>query len=219
MFRIARSVVLATLMAAVFHIPATAQIMVVRAQGPSAGAFPVGALLRANRSFQLQAGDHLTFLDGRATRECQGPGRCTPRGLSPDAESALVKLLAPVQAAGSRIGAARGMAWNDKTGSAANATPAGIWQIDVASPGDFCAAPGLPVELWRRDTGAAAVLITRIVNDSKRTLTWGAGEASLTWPADLPLSDGEAYLISTTDGMDAGLMWRAVDPPRAKTPA
>lgn len=211
MARFTRAAALGALMAAAIGGSATAQIMVLRAQGPSAGAYHAGTLLAANKALVLQAGDHVTLLDGGATRQFNGPGRFLPNGPSIAATGALAALFSRNPPPPSRLGAARGVT-STPTGPTAT-PPANIWQIDVSSPGDFCVAAGQPVELWRRDAGAATIVITRMSDGAKRTLTWPAGSASLPWPADLPLADGEAYLVWTSDGMDAGVIWRAVDPP------
>ena len=201
----------AAAMAAATVGPAAAQIMVVRAQGPSAASYPAGALLPAGKTVQLMAGDRLILLDGGGTRQLDGPGRFLPRRPSARARSALSILFSEGRPPGSRIGAARGAPVATATRVAL--APTNIWQVDVASPGDFCFAAGQSVALWRRDADTAAVMITRRADNSTRTLTWTAGNMSLDWPADLPVADGEAYLISTTDGLDAGVIWRAVDPP------
>ncbi|HEY5070512.1 MAG TPA: hypothetical protein VII63_00630 [Caulobacteraceae bacterium] len=208
----ARALALGALTAAAIALPAAAQVMVVRAQGPSAAAYRAGTLLPANQPIQLAAGDHLTVLDGGGTRQFDGPGRFLTRQPSAQAKSALTALLSQNPRTGHRLGAARGIG-SPTAPARPLAAPANIWQIDLALPGDFCVAASQPIELWRRDTDAATVVITRMRDDSKRTLTWRAGEAALDWPVDLPLADGEAYLVSTTDGMDAGVIWRAVAPP------
>jgi hypothetical protein len=212
MARFMRRVALGTLMAVAIGVPAMAQIMVMRAQGPSAGVYRAGTLLPANRPLVLRAGDHVTLLEGGGTRQFDGPGSFLPQGPSAQARGALVALFSHNPPPPSRLGAARGLA-SEASAARPLAPPANIWQIDVASPGDFCVAAGQPVELWRRDTNAASIVITRMSDNGKRTLAWPAGAASLEWPADLPLTDGEAYLVWTSDGMDAGVIWRAVDAP------
>jgi len=201
----ARAFALGVLTAAAIGLPAAAQIMVTSSQGPSAKIYRAGTLLKATQPIQLRAGDHVTLMDGGETREFRGPGSYLPRGPAAPEKGLFDWFLnhnPPPTTGGVRGGPAL-----------SNARPASIWQVDVAAPGDFCVASSQPVELWRRDTDAATVVITRMGDASKRTLKWPAGDASLGWPADLPLADGEAYLVWSTDGLDAGVLWRAVDPP------
>ena len=202
---------LAALMAATVVGQAAAQVMVVRTRGPSAASYPSGTLLPAGKTLQLLAGDHLILLDGAGTRQLDGPGRFLPRQPSAKARSALLTLFSEDRPAGARIGAARSIM--AATTARVALAPTNIWQIDVASPGAFCVAAGQPVSLWRRDADTEAIMITREADNSVRTLTWTAGNMSLDWPADLPLADGEEYLVRTTDGLDGGVIWRAVDPP------
>jgi len=205
-----RKVVLGALMAAAMAVPAAAQVLVMNAQGPSSGVYRAGALLPVNKAIVLKTGDHVTLLDGPATRQFDGPGSFLPRGPSIKSTAILIDIIVNHLPPPTRPGAARSVG---ASLAAPLAPPANIWQIDISWPGDFCVAAGQPVELWRRDTDASTMVITRMSDNAKRTFAWPAGAASLAWPADLPLADGEAYLVWTSDGMDAGVIWRSIDLP------
>src|SRR4051812_44909148 len=54
---------------------ASADILVLRADGPSAKSFPPGRRLPDNAALVLKASDQLVVLDSRGTRTIRGPGK------------------------------------------------------------------------------------------------------------------------------------------------
>ena len=70
----------AALIAAAGSSAALADVLVVRASGPSAKAYPAGKTIADNARIALQAGDSLVLLDSRGTRVLRGPGSFTPNG-------------------------------------------------------------------------------------------------------------------------------------------
>src|SRR4029450_4662610 len=62
---------------------AAANVLVVRAQGPSAKAYPAGRSLADNAQIQLRAGDSIIVLTPRGTRTFRGPGNFTASGAAP----------------------------------------------------------------------------------------------------------------------------------------
>ncbi len=192
---------------------AAAQTMVVSAQGPSAGAFPGGTMLRPGAALDLKAGDHVTVFQGGGTRRFDGPGHFLPQQPSPEARTALVSLISqsrPVSA--SRIGAVRDFGASTSR-AAAREIPAGLWQVDIAKPGPFCLAAGQAPQLWRLSNAAAKSTITRLSDNRSAQVEWPANARTVDWPATLPTTDGETYLISTGGGDDAGVSWRSVPAP------
>jgi hypothetical protein len=166
---------------------AMADILVVRSVGPSAKGFPLGKRLPDNARIALRAGDQLTLLDGRGTRELRGPGSFT----AASASSAPAQLAAAGNANGrrARIGAVRGV----DTGPL---RPPTIWHVDVAKSANVCVSPPNRVALWRADPAATATLIVAGAGAASRRLTWPAGAATLDWPDDLAVTDGAEYRLS-----------------------
>ncbi|HEX4737423.1 MAG TPA: hypothetical protein VH331_07670 [Allosphingosinicella sp.] len=163
---------------------AMADILVVRSVGPSAKNYPLGKRLPDNARIVLQANDQLTLLDGRGTREIRGPGSF----IAASASSAPAQLAsnATVNGRRARIGAVRGIE---------GPPPRTIWDIDASRSGNVCISPPSKVNLWRADPAAAATLTVTGAGKT-RQLAWAAGDATLNWPDDLPLSDGAEYRLS-----------------------
>ena len=165
---------------------AMADILVVRSAGPSAKNYPLGRRLPDNARIVLQANDQLTLLDGRGTRELRGPGTFN----AASASSAPAQLASNAATSGrrARIGAVRGPA----TGPL---RPGTIWDVDVSKSTNICVVPQNRLRLWRNDATADATLTVTGASGTRR-ITWPAGDATVDWPDDLPLTDGAQYRLS-----------------------
>jgi hypothetical protein len=170
---------------------AMADILVVRSVGPSAKSFPLGKRLPDNARIALQAGDQLTLLDGRGTRELRGPGSFTAASAS-SAPAQLAATTGMVNGRRARIGAVRGI-------ESGPLRPPTIWHVDVAKSANVCVSPPNRVALWRQDAGAAGNLTVAGAGQTRR-LSWQEGDSTLDWPADLPVSDGAEYRLSWSGG-------------------
>lgn len=181
------------LMIASLASAAGAEVLVLRASGPSAKAYPAGKAIPDNARITLKANDSLVLLDARGTRTLRGPGTFTPSG---PAQAAQGSVLASAATAGSsrraRIGAVRG------TGLPASAPRSpSIWHVDVARSSNICLADPTNVTLWRGDaTKAAPLTVTRPSDGTTRQLNWAKGQTTLGWPADLAIQDGSDYRLS-----------------------
>lgn len=164
-----------------------ADILVVRSVGPSAKSFPLGKRLPDNARIALQAGDQLTLLDGRGTRELRGPGSFTAASAS-SAPAQLAASTGTVNGRRARIGAVRGI----ETGPL---RPPTIWHVDVAKSANVCVSPPNRVALWRQEAAAAATL-TVTGGGQTRRLSWQQGDSTLDWPADLPVNEGAEYRLA-----------------------
>jgi hypothetical protein len=195
---------------------AMAQVMVLRADGPSQTIFSPGTMLPANRPVPLQAGDHITLLDGAGALEIVGPGEQLPNRPSAAINPQLMAMLGQFRS-GSSAGAARGEARGPTV------APSNIWQVSLSSTGNFCFAIDQPIALWREKTlQTAKVMITRPSDDDDPGVSrkWPSGNHALDWPtADLPLADGEVYQIAWSDNpAGRNIVWRKVDPPSTGWP-
>lgn len=178
---------------------AAADILVVRATGPSARNFPAGKSIPDDARIALKANDTLVVLDARGTRTLRGPGTFTPGGPAQAGgrQSAIAAVARGGPARRARVGAVRGT--GDK-----GVRPANLWQIDVAKSSNICVADPSTVSLWRGDaTNPVTLTVTRASDGQSQQLSWQAGQATLPWPEELAISDGANYNLS----------WGAATPP------
>jgi hypothetical protein len=167
---------------------ASADILVLRADGPSAKSFPPGRRLADNMRLALKASDQLVVLDSRGTRTIRGPGNFIA-GVAPPARIASAE---PVVQRRARIGAVRGQPTESNR-------PGSIWEVDVAKSSNICVSDPSAVRLWRADPASAVTLtITRLPDGAARQLRWDSGVSSLAWPADFAIADGAQYRFAWT---------------------
>jgi hypothetical protein len=163
-----------------------ADVLVVRATGPSAKSFPAGRKLPDNARISLQANDQLVVLSGRGTRTLRGPGTFTPNGPAAGTTQVAAAPAQPQRRA--RIGAVRG------GGLGAPKSPT-IWHADVARSSNFCLADGSNLSLWRADA-TRPVTLAIAGGGTTRSVSWPAGQPTLSWPSDLPIREGADYSLS-----------------------
>lgn len=174
---------------------ALADVMVVRASGPSAKSYPPGAKLAAGGSLALKAGDVITLLDGKGTRTLRGPGNfgvAAAASAAPANGVMLSALLDSKRVRRARTGAVRG-----GIGEGATARPSrpNLWMVDLNQPGPVCIADPAAVKLWRADAAKPATV--RISGKGiDATAQFAAGEAVAAWPAAAPVRDGADYRLN-----------------------
>lgn len=165
---------------------AAAEVLVVRATGPSAKNFPAGRQLADNAKITLAANDQLVVLDQRGTRTLRGPGTFTPAGAP--SQAAVMASSTPKPRA--RIGAVRSV------GSAsATALAPSLWHIDVTKSSNVCMQDPTRIMLWRANA-ATPTRLTVASGGKSKTLDWAAGQSAIAWPADVALRDGATYKLS-----------------------
>lgn len=174
----------AALAAALVSVPARADVLVVRSSGPSAQSYPPGRSLPDSAALALRTDDMVMILGSSGTRTFRGPG--TFRVGAPVRMSPLARAMAN-QTPRSRIGAVRG--------EARAPAHAGVWRIDVTRGGTVCVADDTPLVLWRPDAAEAASL--KIAGS---TIAWSAGNATLVWPAAIPIDSGADYGLQLDPG-------------------
>lgn len=174
------------LAAATIATPAiAAKQLVVRSSGPSAKAYPVGKALEEGTQLSLRAGDSLTVLGPAKARVLKGPGSFK---LAAAAEYS-------THSRRSRFSARRGPP-----------LPRGPWAVDVAQSGLVCVAAKQPLSLWRSSGENEATVTITSKGGKPLTLNWAAGEQSLRWPEQMPLTDGLAYRVKLA-GQKAASEW------------
>lgn len=171
--------------------PVIAKTIVVRSNGPSAGAYPPGKSLAAEAKIGLRAGDVVVVLDSGGTRVLKGPGQIAVSGSSKASGSGLASLITNTGARQARTGATR---------SAIGGGPArspNVWYVDSSKSGSMCVVDSASMSLWRpSDADAGTLKITRISDGKSVDLAYRAGQSTRAWPAaDLPVAEGEQYRI------------------------
>ena len=163
---------------------ASADILILRADGPSAKSFPPGRKLPDNARLTLKASDELIVLDSRGTRTIRGPGNFIA-GVAPPARTAAAE---PVMQRRARVGAVRGVPNENR--------PPSMWHVDVAKSSTMCVADPKAVTLWRPDGTRPVTLTIAAPGGATQSLRWEEGNQTLAWPAALPVADGARYRLS-----------------------
>ena len=182
---------------------ASAQLLVVRSVGPSAGKYTTGSVIPANATLALKAGDEVVVMDGAGTRSLKGPGNIPASGPSQAASlsTSLSNLTRQTNRGAARIGAVRG--------SVAGVIPS-LYAVDVDGDGSYCITASSPVTLWRADA-AAARTVTLKAGDKSATVAFAAGQAQAPWPASLAPATATTVTASS-DGMDHMLAIKPLTP-------
>ncbi len=193
--------------ALVFAGGASAQVVVLFARGPSAGAYPQGTVLPATKVLALKAGDQLELLDGAGSHVVTGPATIVAGHVDPKVRDQMIQLFLKAQQVRPGIAATRGFELQPKA-------PAGLWQLDASDSGVMCTVAGAPPVLWRSGAeGGTPVRIHRTRTDESRPVDWPAGAESADWPAGLPAVAGESYDVDLDDQSTVIVTLRAVAPP------
>jgi len=158
-------------MIGLYPAAALADVLVIRAVGPSAQQYPPGRRLPDNFVMTLRANDAVTVLKDRGTRVFRGPGRISLAS-------------APVSRPGPRgrrisAGAVRGAA---PGGAPSQATT--IWQFDLGSPGRACFLANQPLVLTRAEAVRRLNLVLARPGGTSITVPWPAGQERLVLSPD-----------------------------------
>lgn len=159
---------------------AAANVLVVRASGPSARSYAPGRSLPDNARIVLQAGDTLVILGANGTRTFRGPGTFSP--------SAAVQSGQRLASSGgnlARIGAVRNAGLVPRSPT--------IWHVDVTQSGTMCLASTSNVMLWRPDSSSRQTLTISGPGGRVQRVQWPAGRAVLAWPAGSQIASGASY--------------------------
>jgi hypothetical protein len=187
---------------------AVAQVVVLSAHGPSAVAYPQGAILRADKIISLKAGDSLELLDAAGSRVVKGPASIVAGQPAGGSRATLVDIFAKGQHAHPGIAATRGFTLQPVS---APGDDGNLWRVDVTEGGDACVLAGQKPSFARGDSSAPApVSISRTSTGDKRIITWTKGGMTADWPSGLPVTDGESYKVTFEDGSSATLVWRTL---------
>jgi hypothetical protein len=172
---------------------AAAGTIVIRADGPSKGAYPPGKSLTGKVS--LRAGDTLVVLDARGTRTLNGPATVdlSATRTASAAPSALTALIRNAGARQVRTGAVRGV-------NGAQANSPNLWYVDVSRGGKTCLADATQATLWRSSMAETETLTLQRVSDGKAVpVIFAVGQSVRPWPvAALPIAASAEYSLSAS---------------------
>jgi hypothetical protein len=165
-----------------------AATIVVRSNGPSAGAFPPGKSLADGAAIMLKAGDVVTVLDATGTRVLRGPGRIPVSGAGQANVNGIAALIADTGARQTRTGATRGA-------NLAAPHPTNVWYVDLTRGGNFCIGNVKALALWRANSDLAAS-VTVVGGGARADIAFRPGQAVVAWPLGLlPVTEGSKFHI------------------------
>lgn len=162
-----------------------AEVLVLRAVGPSARRYPAGQRLPDSATFTLRPGDAVTVLAGGGTRTFRGPGTFSASG--------------PARAGGTAaVGPRRNTGAVRGTGDMEVQRPEDVWHVDVTQGGRACVPAGQGPTLWRPSADRAVQLTITPATGAPQTVEWASGQKTLAWPAALQVADDATFQISWT---------------------
>jgi hypothetical protein len=177
------------LVLAVTAVASTANVLVVRAAGPSAKNYPPGKMLPDSAKVALQSGDSLTLLRATNAQTLRGPGTFA-------VGSSGGETLALAAGRRSRFAALRSGEIPQ------NPSP---WNLDITQSGKMCIADPAKLMLWRPEADDPAKL-TISGGGQSGTVDFAAGKATAAWPAAVKLADGTEYRLQQDGAPDSSTM-------------
>jgi hypothetical protein len=213
---LARSAAVAAMLC-LFAAGAAAQIVVLDARGPSASAYPQGAVLAPAKVIVLKAGDQLEVLDTAGSHVLSGPATVTAGQIATGSRAGLRDIFRRANASRPGIAAVRGFSLDQGPPQPAPDTPL-LWRLDVSAwqqaepkdAHDFCVAKGRTPVVTRDAYGAdGALTITQESTQATRTVIWPAGTRDLAWPTDLPIAAG-VYDLDLDAAGATKVRWRSI---------
>lgn len=200
--KIVRAAGVATLLAAAGA--ASAEIVVVRATGPSAARFRLGTVLSETQTINLPSPrDELTLLSDTRSWTLKGPGMVPVRGVPAPRVRTQPRLIL-ANGTRERVGAVRGV-------TGASLERPNLWMVDVAQPGPACLIDPTAIALWREDETAAATTTITNSEGTSTTVDWVAGEETRLWPETLAYAAGGTYRMATTGSAPVAVVLTPLD--------
>jgi hypothetical protein len=199
-------------------VSTTAQIVVLNARGPSAAAYPQGAVLASGRIITLKAGDQLEVVDAVGSHVLSGPLSLPAGQIAKGSQTGLQDILRRANASRPGIAAVRGFSLDEGKAATPSEVPP-LWRLDIPSwqQGDpnearsFCVPRGQTPTLSRGMAGPESRLVVfQDATHASRVITWPAGARTLNWPANMPYADGELFSLDLDDAGSVMVRWRTI---------
>ena len=188
-----RSSITAAVIAVAAASPLMADVIVIRAIGPSAVRYNAGKTLPDTGRLTLQKGDQVVLLDAHGTRTISGPGTFTATGAQNSAASTIVALASNTADRRNRVGAVRNLPTSNGPAIRPN-----IFLVDVTAAGNMCIADPASVTLWRGQADTAGMSTIVSPQGTSATVAWIKGQSTQPWPATLPIAAGGTYRVTQT---------------------
>lgn len=174
---------------------ASAQSMVVRSTGPSAGKYPSGTKLKSTDKLTLVSGDKVVLMQAGKTRTLSGPGTYGATATIQANQSmgaTVTRMLSTGPTMRSRGGFSRG----GEEAAPVNVRAPNVWLLDYRDAGTFCVVDPATLMLWRPNMeGDTALEIEG--GGKKATVAIVDGANFRKWPTDtLPVQYGVDYRLS-----------------------
>lgn len=195
--------------ACLMPVAAHADVLVIRATGPSAADYPRGTMLADNARITLRNGDVITVLDDNGTRVLSGP-RTIALNRASTANNDRIKRLAQAMrdTKPSRAGAVRGAGANlDGSAKLTAQRPSNLWFVDMTMPGTYCLIENARPKLFRAMAGNEQRLRLDPETGGQSKLVYVPKDAnSVSFPmAQLAEGGSKRWLLrDETDGAGAG---------------
>jgi len=161
---------------------AVASVLIVRSAGPSAKTYRPGKALPDDAKVALTPGDVVVVLAADSARTLRGPGTFSLASLQSAARPAVNALRR------GRFSALRNAGIVPRSPT--------LWHVDVSQGGKTCLTDPRNVQLWRPDAAEPLSVTLSQAGGASQTTLWPAGQATLAWPATLPVVAGAEYRIS-----------------------
>lgn len=165
-----------------------AQLVVISSTAPN---LKVGAIIDGAKTIELAPGSTVTLIssEGR-TIKLKGPYKGQPDSSASTSSNDLLQSLSRLVA---------GPPENDPSlavfrSGTASARP-DVWSIDIGRSGVYCVPPDKALALWRAKARRKTVLTLKRIGGqgAKTNRDWPAGEQTMLWPPEVPLSNGATY--------------------------
>jgi len=196
--------------------PALADVVVVRATGPSAAAHPAGQRLPETSRIALRTGDRVVLIGPGGSRTIAGPGDFSAGPSTVTTvrrDQTALRYAAALARANTRsaIGANRRIIIPATVRAEMNAMPVapGLWSYIVGTSGTVC-VPLLDDVLLERGNPATARTVTIAALPStsgnlsalgaRQRVSFAAGVDSAPWPA-MPVAENTTYLVIGGNGL------------------
>jgi hypothetical protein len=155
--------------------------------------YPPGTLVSDPRTLELATGTHLLLLSEHGETLSLGGTSEAPDTTQPSEAKfkfLLTNLVSHTQDAHVSLGATRGGTLN----GARDDVP--LWSIDPLVSGIQCVIEGVAAPAYRSDTrGDLALTVNLPGSDYSGSLNWQAGEHETEWPSEVPIVDGQTYVV------------------------
>lgn len=160
-----------------------------------AAGYTVGQVLAGDGGLSLGENERVVLLsDHGDVIEVSGPHDGAPKGAEArdvDIRNALAQLIVNADSMHTTLGSTRA----SRTGGSAP-PHRDAWYLDPFLTGNQCVLDGADTQFWREDTKAAlSLLMQQPGREGDGVVDWAAGEATAAWPENLPLVDGELYVL------------------------